>query len=100
MIIAYRTTSKMCKGGSREIKKRVSFQNDHPCLMKPTPTEKYIFEKNGLISNFVRELVDKPVSRPKRLHFSKSRTLTEIARNSESHNSRTASVTSVSILRD
>ena len=60
--------------------KRVRFANDHPDLMKPRATDKFIFTKNGLVSDFVHQKAE-PVTqrRPRRLRFGKGRSLAEMA---------------------
>lgn len=68
---------KICKAGPRIIK-RVRFQNDHDGLVKPQPTQKFIFNKNGVTADFVCEHVETPKLRPRKLRFGKPRTLAEM----------------------
>ena len=70
----------MTKVARNLAKRRVSFKNDHPDLMKPRHTDKYIFTKNGVIYDYVHEKTE-PVKklRPRRLMFGKGRSLAELA---------------------
>jgi len=74
--------------------KRVRFANDHPDLMKPRATDKFIFTKNGLVSDFVHQKAE-PVTqrRPRRLRFGKGRSLAEMAETQPETNSRSIKVT-------
>ena len=74
--------------------KRVRFANDHPDLMKPRATDKFIFTKNGLVSDFVHQKAE-PVTqrRPRRLRFGKGRSLAEMAETQPEANSRSIKVT-------
>ena len=74
--------------------KRVRFANDHPDLMKPRATDKFIFTKNGLVSDFVHQKAE-PVTqrRPRRLRFGKGRSLAEMAETQPEANSRSLKVT-------
>ena len=69
----------MAHVGKAAAGRRVRFMNDHPNLMKPRPTDKFIFKKNGLISEFVHEKTAPVVERPRRLKFGKRRTLAQMA---------------------
>lgn len=79
---------------AKAVAKRVTFKNDHPNLMKPRATDKFIFAKNSFVSEFVHEKVE-PVTnqRPRRLRFGRSRSLAEMAGEAPEKKARSLSVT-------
>jgi len=64
---------------AKAVVKRVRFKNDHPNLMKPRATDRFIYEKNGLIANFIHEKQEPVAERPRRLRFGSGRSLAEMA---------------------
>lgn len=78
---------------AKAVVKRVSFKNDHPNLMKPRATDRFIFEKNGIIANFFHEKPEPVVERPRRLRFGSGRSLAEMAGESPKNRPRSVSVT-------
>jgi hypothetical protein len=62
--------------------------------MKPRATDKFIFTKNGLVSDFVHQKAE-PVTqrRPRRLRLGKGRSLAEMAETQPETNSRPIKVT-------
>ena len=73
--------------------KKVSFKNDHPNLMKPRATDMFIFEKNGVIADFVHQKMEPVKERTRRLCFGIGRSLAEMAGETSQNNFRTISVT-------
>ena len=78
---------------AKAVVKRVSFKNDHPNLMKPRATDRFIYEKNGLIANFIHEKQEPVAERPRRLRFRSSRSLAEMAGEAPKNSARSISVT-------
>ncbi len=78
---------------AKAVVKRVSFKNDHPNLMKPRATDRFIYEKNGLIANFIHEKQEPVAERPRGLRFGSRRSLAEMAGESPKNRARSISVT-------
>ena len=78
---------------AKAVVKRVSFKNDHPNLMKPRATDRFIYEKNGLIANFIQEKQEPVAERPRRLRFGSGRSLAEMAGEAPKNSARSISVT-------
>lgn len=78
---------------AKAVVKRVSFKNDHPNLMKPRATDRFIYEKNGLITNFIHEKQEPVAERPRRLRFGSGRSLADMADETPKNRARSISVT-------
>ena len=57
----------------------VSFKNDHPDLMKPRPTDRFVFEKGGFIFNYIHEKTEPVKKRGRRVRIGRGRSLAEMA---------------------
>lgn len=85
----------ICRELARRAAKRVAFKNDHPDLMKPRATDKFIFEKNGIITNYVHEKQEPVVTRPRSrtLRFGRGRSLAEMAGEAPQESKRSICIT-------
>jgi hypothetical protein len=85
----------ICREIARRAARRVAFKNDHPDLMKPRATDKFIFEKNGIITNYVHEKQEPVVTRPRSrtLRFGRGRSLAEMAGEAPEKKARSLTVT-------
>jgi hypothetical protein len=78
---------------AKAVAKRVRFKNDHPNLMKPRATDRFIFEKNGDITKFIHEKPEPVAERPSRLRFGSGRSLAEMAGETPKNRALSISVT-------
>jgi hypothetical protein len=85
----------ICREIARRAARRVAFKNDHPDLMKPRATDKFIFEKNGIITNYVHEKQEPVVTRPRSrtLRFGRGRSLAEMAGEAPQESKRSICIT-------
>lgn len=93
MILARSANMANMANTAKAVVKRVSFKNDHPNLMKPRATDRFIYERDGLIGNFTHEKLEPVEERPRRLRLGSGRSLAEMAGETPKNRARSISVT-------